>query len=116
MHVYYSTGSAAQTQFARALHARVRREFPELRVYRLWDRPVGPHTQAMFEVGVSTPAQFGAFVAWLVVHRGPLSVLVHPNTDDELRDHTQRAVWLGERVPVDTAMFYEKRRRAEAGL
>jgi len=34
----------------------------------------------VFEVNVFTPAQFGAFVAWLVINRGPLSVLVHPNT------------------------------------
>ena len=31
---------------------------------------------------ILTPAQFGAFVAWLVINRGPLSALVHPNTDD----------------------------------
>jgi len=37
----------------------------------------------MFEVNVFTPAQFGAFVAWLVINRGPLSVLVHPNTGDD---------------------------------
>lgn len=36
----------------------------------------------MFEVNVFTPAQFGAFVAWMVINRGPLSVLVHPNTGD----------------------------------
>lgn len=76
-------------------------------MYRFWDRPIGPHTMAMFEVNLFTPAQFGAFVGWLVINRGPLSALVHPNTDDELRDHTQRATWLGERVIVDTTLFYE---------
>jgi len=60
---------------------------------------------AMFEVNVFTPAQFGAFVAWLVIHRGPLSVLVHLNTGDDERDHSQRAVWLGERVPLDLSLF-----------
>jgi aromatic ring-cleaving dioxygenase len=66
---------------------------------------------AMFEVNLFTPAQFGAFVSWLVINRGPLSALVHPNTDDHLRDHTQRATWLGERVPVDTSLFYELERK-----
>jgi aromatic ring-cleaving dioxygenase len=66
---------------------------------------------AMFEVNLFTPAQFGAFVSWLVINRGPLSALVHPNTDEELRDHTQRATWLGERVPVDTSLFYDIARR-----
>jgi hypothetical protein len=53
----------------------------------------------MFEVNLFTPAQFGAFVPWLVINRGPLSALIHPNTVDpvtgesaeEERDHTQRA-------------------------
>lgn len=63
----------------------------------------------MFEVNLFTPAQFGAFIPWLVIHRGPLSVLVHPNTvetaEDEERDHTQRAMWLGERIPLDLRIF-----------
>lgn len=59
----------------------------------------------MFEVNIFTPAQFGAFVPWLVIHRGPLSVLLHPNTDNPVRDHTQRATWLGREVPIDTALF-----------
>lgn len=68
--------------FAHELWTRIRHEFPELRIYRVWDKPIGPHPVAMFEVNVFTPAQFGAFVAWLVINRGPLSALVHPNTDD----------------------------------
>jgi DOPA 4,5-dioxygenase len=66
---------------------------PELRVYQVWDRPIGPHPVGMFEVNLFTPAQFGAFVAWLVIHRGPLSALIHPNTGDDMRDHTQLATW-----------------------
>jgi hypothetical protein len=68
----------------------------------------------MFEVNLFTPSQFGAFIPWLIINRGPLSVLVHPNTieivdgkefKDEERDHTQRATWLGERVPLDLSLF-----------
>lgn len=66
---------------------------PELRIYQVWDQPIGPHPVGMFEVNVFTPAQFGAFVAWLVIHRGPLSALIHPNTEDEYRDHSQWATW-----------------------
>jgi aromatic ring-cleaving dioxygenase len=81
---------------------------PELRIYRFWDRPIGPHPVAMFEVNLFTPAQFGAFIPWLVINRGPLSALVHPNTDGEgedKRNHTQRATWLGERLPLDLSLF-----------
>ena len=59
----------------------------------------------MFEVNIFTPAQFGAFISWLVIHRGPLSVLIHPNTEEEERDHTQRATWMGERLPLDLSVF-----------
>lgn len=70
----------------------------------------------MFEVNVFTPLQFGAFISWLTVHRGPLSVLVHPNThpadgeskvEAELRDHSERAIWLGERIPLDYSLFFK---------
>lgn len=68
---------------------------------------------AMFEVNVFTPAQFGAFIPWLVINRGPLSALVHPNTGDDERDHTQRATWLGDRMPLDLSVF--KRLREAIG-
>lgn len=75
----------------------------------------------MFEVNLFTPAQFGAFVPWLVINRGPLSALIHPNTHDESeeeRNHTQRATWLGDRIPLDLRIFKlmkerEKRKEEE---
>lgn len=87
---------------------------PELRIYRFWDKPIGPHPVAMFEVNLFTPAQFGAFIPWLAMWRGNLSVLVHPNTVEpgvdevvsQLRDHTQRAIWMGEKIPLDLSLFH----------
>lgn len=92
------------------------RTVPELRIYTFFTHPVGPHPVAMFEVNIFTPAQFGAFIPWLVVNRGPLSVLLHPNTveEEEERNHTQRAVWLGERIPLDLRVFAGLRERLKA--
>ncbi|KAL2016310.1 hypothetical protein VTK56DRAFT_3881 [Thermocarpiscus australiensis] len=113
IHVYHFPNNPHQAKYARELWERIRREFPELRIYAFWERPVGPHPVAMFEVNLFTPAQFGAFVPWLAVWRGPLSVLIHPNTTEEgvpeaereLRNHTARAIWMGERLPLDTGLF-----------
>ncbi|KAK4190828.1 DOPA-like domain-containing protein [Podospora australis] len=113
VHIYYFQNNPEQTAYARELWERIRREFPELRIYTFWDRPIGPHPVAMFEVNLFTPAQFGAFIPWLVVWRGPLSVLVHPNTTEEdvhemereLRNHTDRAIWLGDKIPLDVGRF-----------
>ncbi|KAL1991313.1 hypothetical protein VTN49DRAFT_5305 [Thermomyces lanuginosus] len=108
VHIYHFQNNASQQKYARELHERIRREFPELRIYRFFDRPVGPHPVAMFEVNLFTPAQFGAFIPWLAINRGPLSVLIHPNTTnpgEELRNHSQRAIWMGERIPLDYSVL-----------
>jgi aromatic ring-cleaving dioxygenase len=63
----------------------------------------------MFEVNIFTPKQFGAFIPWLVINRGPLSALLYPNTGDAYRDHTQRATWLGREVPLDTELLQRGR-------
>jgi aromatic ring-cleaving dioxygenase len=68
--VYYTKD---EIEYARSLHERIRREFPELRIYQFWEKPVGPHPIPMFEVNVFTPHQTGAFFSFLAVHRGPLS-------------------------------------------
>ncbi|KAK7995126.1 DOPA-like domain-containing protein [Apiospora arundinis] len=101
VHIYYYQNNKDQTEYAHQLWERIRREFPELRIYTLWDRPLGPHPVAMFEVNLFTPAQFGAFVPWLAIWRGPLSALM----EVEKRNHTERAIWMGERIPLDTAIF-----------
>ncbi|KAH9932661.1 DOPA-like domain-containing protein [Amylocystis lapponica] len=101
-HIYYIQSSPSQMQYAKELHERVRREFPELRIYKFWDKPVGPHPVAMFEVNVFNPHQLGAFFSWLVVNRGPCSVLVHPHTGNPLKDHTELMSWIGQPWPLLT--------------
>jgi len=101
-HVYYMQTDLAQAKFAQELHERVRREFPELRIYKFWDKPVGPHPTAMFEVNTFDPHQTGALFSWLVVNRGPCSVLIHPNTGDAFKDHTELQSWIGKPWPLRT--------------
>ena len=33
-------------------------------------------------------------------NRNGLSVLVHPLTDDSIRDHDEQELWLGEQLPL----------------
>ncbi|KAJ3479539.1 hypothetical protein NLI96_g8986 [Meripilus lineatus] len=107
-HIYHMQSVPSEAQYAKELHERVRREFPELRIYRFWDKPVGPHPVAMFEVNTFNPHQTGAFFSWLVVNRGPCSVLIHPNTDDAHRDHTELVTWMGKPWPLYTDMLLQK--------
>jgi DOPA 4,5-dioxygenase len=81
----------------------------------LHDRPVGPHAKAMFQVAI-TPEQFATVVPWLMVNRAGLSVLVHPISDDPVRDHDASALWMGEPLPIDVESLrrHVQRRDADA--
>jgi aromatic ring-cleaving dioxygenase len=62
----------------------------------------------MFQIAF--PAEiFGAFVPWLMLNRDGLAVLVHPETGDDLTDHSTHAVWLGAPLPLRLGAF-EKRK------
>ena len=65
-----------------------------VQIGRWHDVPVGPHTQAMYQVAFDV-AEFAAFVPWLALERASLSVLVHPNTLAPRDDHLRHALWLG---------------------
>jgi len=104
-HIYYMQSVPSEVQYAKELHERVRREFPELRIYRFWDKPVGPHPVAMFEVNTFNPHQTGALFSFLAVNRGPCSVLIHPNTGESLKDHTELATWMGRPWPLYTGIL-----------
>ncbi|KAL1407843.1 hypothetical protein Q8F55_007279 [Vanrija albida] len=115
IHIYYKPNNLGEKEYARALHSAIRREFPELKVYRFWDVPIGPHPLPMFEVDVFSTEQLGALLSYLVENKGPLSVLIHPNTGDAPGDHSVRATWLGPRIELDVESLYagERRRLAE---
>jgi aromatic ring-cleaving dioxygenase len=67
---------------------------------RFHEREVGPHPRWSFQVAFA-PAQFQEVVSWLALNHGALDVFVHPNTDNELRDHRDSAMWLGRRHELD---------------
>ncbi|KAG8832671.1 hypothetical protein FRC17_000890 [Serendipita sp. 399] len=104
-HIYYLPNNANEKKYAQELHERIRREFPEMRIYKFWDRPVGPHPIPMFEANTFTPIETGTLFGFLTIWRGPLFVLIHPNTGDALKDHTELCSWIGRPVPVDTSFL-----------
>ncbi|KAG2757087.1 dopa 4,5-dioxygenase [Suillus brevipes Sb2] len=55
----------------------------------------------MFEVDTVNPHQTGAFFSWLVLHRGPCDVFIHPNFGNLYREHTELSTWMGRKWPLD---------------
>jgi aromatic ring-cleaving dioxygenase len=97
-HVYFDSASRDD---AAKLRDAVATQFGErVEIGRFHERAVGPHPKWSFQVAFG-PAQFSDVVGWLALNHGALDVFAHPNTDDELRDHRDRALWLGQTYELD---------------
>ena len=73
---------------------------------RWHDKPIGPHPKSMYQVKFS-PSEFGNVVPWLMLHHEGLDVLIHPDTGEDVGDHTSRALWLGEKLALNIKFLQE---------
>jgi aromatic ring-cleaving dioxygenase len=96
-HIYYDPASRPRAERLRAWVA----ERFLVRLGAWHDAPVGPHPEAMFQIAFATEA-FPQLVPWLMLNHSGLTVLVHPNTDDEHADHLVHALWMGQILPLET--------------
>ena len=65
-----------------------------VQIGRFHERPVGPHPRWSFQIEF-LPDEFAGVMSWLALNHRGLDVFAHPNTDDELRDHRDSAIWIG---------------------
>ncbi len=97
-HVYFDAGTE---EAAAALRAGLEARF-DVALGRWHHKPVGPHTAPMYQVAFGID-RFAEVVPFLALNHGPLSVLLHPVTDDAVADHFDHALWLGPPLPLDAA-------------
>lgn len=99
-HVYYDADTFEQ---ARALCEAAAQRFA-LTQGRMHRQPVGPHPDWSCQLAFSTEL-FDQLVPWLMLRRNGLNVLIHPLTGNDLRDHRDGAMWLGQSRPLDLSLF-----------
>ena len=108
-HIYYD---AETRPIAERLREAIGNRFG-VELGRWRDEPVGPHPAPMYQAAFPA-AEFPRIVPWLMLNRGGLSVLVHPETDDAYDDHTIHALWLGAPLPLRVEGLRRNRDRKPA--
>ncbi|BCT30541.1 DOPA 4,5-dioxygenase family protein [Pseudomonas protegens] len=99
-HVYFDVSTIDQ---ARALCEQAAQLF-DLKMGRVHERPVGPHPDWSCQLAFA-PEVFAQVVPWLALNRRGLVVFLHPDTGDDLLDHTDHAIWMGAMRPLDLTGF-----------
>ena len=67
-------------------------------------QPVGPHPMWSCQISL-TADKFAEVVPWLMLNRKGLTVFIHSNTGDDLKDHTEHTMWMGSIEPLNLAIF-----------
>ena len=111
IHTYWNNNHDREREEANLLRTKLQTEFAHeieagnIHLYKMWDKPIGPHPISMFEIDFKDPALFGRLVQFYQLNHGRLSVLIHPRTGDDLKDHTVHALWLGHKVRLNTDLL-----------
>lgn len=99
-HIYYSQESIKE---ARELASLASENFP-ISIGRFHEKPVGPHPMWSVQLTIKTE-DFGQVLGWFVFNHKDLILFIHPNTGNDLIDHTEHAIWLGRSVELNLELF-----------
>ena len=100
-HVYFDPETRASALVVRDGLA----ERFDVELGRIHHKPMGPHPKSMYQVKFA-PEEFGKLVPWLMLNHAGLDVLVHPQTGDDVADHTDQALWLGQKLDLNIEFLH----------
>ena len=90
-HVYFDETTLEQ---AKTLCEQAGKRF-QVTVGRIHCQPVGPHPSWSCQLAFDR-SQHTDLLSWLALNRKGLTILIHPLTGNDLKDHTDYASWMGE--------------------
>ncbi len=101
-HIYYDVNSKPQAQ---KLHQVLKENMTDkLRISQMHDMLMGPHPMWMFEADFKAQ-NFLDVIRFLSENRNGLSILIHPLSGNAILDHTDYAMFLGEKQKLILSIF-----------
>lgn len=101
-HIYWRDSK----EMARAISFRTYLEDSGCVLGRVWNQPIGPHPLPMYQV-LYDSSNKELVENFLNTHRETNTILLHESINDDLRDHTEGARWLGESLKLNLDIFNE---------
>lgn len=100
IHIYFEEQTI---QLAKDLITEIQERF-SVEIGTFHEKNVGPHPRWSVQVLVSSKI-FGEVLSYVALNRKQLTIFSHPNTGNDLLDHTERAIWMGEIFKLNTDIF-----------
>lgn len=108
-HIYFDqTNEAVAREIVEAVKAR----FPDMLDSAGKIGAIGPHSASNYALHIKKEG-FAEIVPWLQINSRGLSILIHPDRDDDLRDHIGPSMWLGTPVPYNETFFARLRQKKD---
>ena len=101
-HLYYPA-DVSESEKLKPLTELISKEFG-YSVGTRWAKPVGPHPVGSCQITVPT-GELDRFIPWILKNRGSCDVFLHPNTGNDLEDHRDHAIWIGNSYPLNLTIF-----------
>ncbi|MCP4598822.1 DOPA 4,5-dioxygenase family protein [Neptuniibacter sp.] len=99
-HVYYEEQTFAQAEVL----CNTASERFNIAMGRMHKKNVGPHPKWSCQLAFSQ-RQFSEFIPWLMKESQGLTILIHPISDDHLKDHRDYPMWIGKSEILDLSLF-----------
>lgn len=99
-HIYFQE---TEIEKAQALINELK-QFDYIEIGRLRERPIGPHPIGSCQISIKSK-DFYLMTEWFLINRKGLSIFIHAVTGDDLIDHSEYVMWIGESYKLNLDFF-----------
>jgi DOPA 4,5-dioxygenase len=108
VHVYFNHAAHSELKKAEDLKVKIAQNFPDLQHGKLYADPVGPHMEGQFVV-YAPDNRLNMVKEFLKAHNNGLSILIHPNTGNDIVDHSDaKTEWINKKPDLLNINYFKK--------